>query len=120
VTLEELHEQFPEDSLYFIMGGDSLRDFHNWYQPDVICRHATLVAAIRDDCDQSHLEEYADGLRRDFSADVRLLETPNLSITSRELRRRIGAGASIRYQVPEAVRSYIYAKGLYMNQEESL
>jgi nicotinate-nucleotide adenylyltransferase len=112
-TLEELHGEFPEDELYFIMGGDSLRDFHTWYRPDVICSYAVLVAAIRDDCDLEHLEGYAAGLRRDFSADVRLIRTPNLSVTSRELRRRITSGETIRYQVPEAVRSYIYENDLY-------
>jgi nicotinate-nucleotide adenylyltransferase len=118
LTLESLHRQFPGDELYFIMGGDSLRDFHTWYQPEKICQHAILVAAIRDDCDLSHLEDYANALRRDFSADVRLLHTPNLSVTSRELRRRIQAGETIRYQLPEAVQSYIIEKKLYRNQEE--
>jgi nicotinate-nucleotide adenylyltransferase len=118
VTLEELKRQFPEDELYFIMGGDSLRDFHTWYQPGSICDHAVLVAAIRDDCDQSHLEDYASALRRDLSAEVRLLHTPNLSVTSRELRRRVRAGETIRYQVPETVRHYIYANALYMDPED--
>lgn len=113
VTLQKMHEAAPEDELYFIMGGDSLRDFKTWYHPEGICAYAVLVAAIRDDCDRTHLMSYAQELNQLYSADVRLIQTPNLSVTSSELRRRVAAGESIRYQVPEAVRVYIEENHLY-------
>lgn len=113
-TLQELHGELPDDQLFFIMGGDSLRDFKTWYQPELICKYAVLAAAVRDDCDHTHLLGYAEELARLFGADVRLIETPNFSVTSRELRRRVGAGETIRYQVPEAVRLYIERQRLYL------
>lgn len=117
ITLQKMHESSPEDELYFIMGGDSLRDFKTWYHPELICSCATLVAAIRDDCDRQHLHTYAEELRQLFSADVRLIRTPNLSVASSELRRRAAAGETIRYQVPETVRTYIKANHLYQNTD---
>ena len=117
ITLQKMHEDFPEDELYFIMGGDSLRDFKTWFHPEIICSCATLVAAIRDDCDRKHLLAYARELDQLFGADVRLIETPNLSVASSELRRRIRAGETIRYQVPEAVRAYIESTQLYTNPD---
>ncbi|MGN0344248.1 MAG: nicotinate-nucleotide adenylyltransferase [Lachnospiraceae bacterium] len=113
VTLQKMHEKSPNDELYFIMGGDSLRDFKTWYHPELICSCATLVAAIRDDCDHEHLTTYAEELHQLFSADVRLIQTPNLSVSSSELRRRVAVGETIRYQVPEAVRAYIQNNRLY-------
>lgn len=113
VTLQKMHENSPNDELYFIMGGDSLRDFKTWYHPELICSCATLVAAIRDDCDRKHLTTYAEELHQLFSADVRLIQTPNLSVSSSELRRRVAVGETIRYQVPEAVRAYIQNNRLY-------
>lgn len=113
VTLQKMHEKSPNDELYFIMGGDSLRDFKTWYHPELICSCATLVAAIRDDCDREHLTTYAEELHQLFSADVRLIQTPNLSVSSSELRRRVAVGETIRYQVPEAVRAYIQNNRLY-------
>lgn len=118
ITLQEMHEQAPEDELYFIMGGDSLRDFKTWCRPEQICSCATLVAAIRDDCDREHLDVYARELKALFSADVRLIQTPNLSVSSSELRRQAVAGGTIRYQVPEAVRSYIETHHLYQTVNE--
>lgn len=115
ITLQEMHNNSPDDELYFIMGGDSLRDFKTWYHPELICACAILVAAIRDDCDREHLMTYAEELRALFSADVRLIRTPNLSVSSSELRRRVAVGETIRYQVPEAVRAYIQNNRLYRN-----
>ena len=117
VTLQKMHESSPDDELYFIMGGDSLRDFKTWYHPEIICSCATLVAAIRDDCDREHLMIYAKELKQLFSADVRLIQTPNLSVASSELRRRAASGETIRYQVPETVRAYIESKHLYQLSE---
>lgn len=113
ITLQELHKTSPNDEFYFIMGGDSLRDFKTWYHPEQICSCATLVAAIRDDCDREHLMAYAKELEELFSANVRLIRTPNLSVASSELRSRVAAGETIRYQVPEAVRKYIGNNHLY-------
>lgn len=116
LTLQKMRENSPEDSFYFIMGGDSLRDFKTWFHPEIICSCATLVAAVRDDCDREHLISYAEELKQLFSADIRLIQTPNLSVASSELRRRVGAGETIRYQVPESVRDYISAHHLYTAQ----
>lgn len=118
ITLQKMHEQAPDDALYFIMGGDSLRDFKTWYHPEIICSCATLVAAVRDDCDREQLMSYARELESLFSADVRLIRTPNLSVASSELRRRVSSGETIRYQVPEAVRIYIANNHLYEKQSE--
>lgn len=113
LTLRELHDEFPEDALVFIMGGDSLRDFKTWYHPEIICQYATLAAAVREDCDREQLLEYAQELKALFHADVRLIATPNLSVSSSGLRKRVREKETIRYQVPEKVRVYIEEHHLY-------
>ena len=115
LTLQRMQKEFPDDHLFFIMGGDSLRDFKTWYHPEQICACATLVAAVRDDCDREHLETYAKELRQLYGADVCLIRTPNLSVASSDLRSRVAIGHTIRYQVPESVRSYISEHHLYEN-----
>lgn len=118
ITLEDMKKKSPTDELYFIMGGDSLRDFKTWYHPERICACATLVVANRDECDREHLVLYAKELETLFSAEVRLIQSPNLSVTSTELRRRVAAGETIRYQVPDVVRDYIEANHLYEKQSD--
>ncbi len=114
LTLRELHEELPQEELYFIMGGDSLRDFKTWYRPQIICEHATLAAAVREDCDRARLLGFARELEQLFGARVRLIQTPELSVSSSGLRERVRAGETIRYQVPEAVRAYIEKNHLYV------
>lgn len=112
-TLEELHAQFPQAQLYFIMGGDSLRDFKTWRYPEKICASAILAAAIRDTCDFSQLQHYAEELKKLYGADVRLIRTPNVPLASSELRRQAAAGNTLKNQVPDCVYEYILENGLY-------
>lgn len=113
VTLEQLHQEQPQWELYFIMGGDSLRDFKTWRNPERICACASLAVAVRDACDVKQLQLYAEELKQLYQAKVYLLQTPNLSVNSSEIRARVAAGQTIRYQVPEPVRGYVREHSLY-------
>lgn len=113
LTVQRMKEEHPMDELFFIMGGDSLRDFKTWYHPEKICSHASIIAAIRDTSGREQLEVYAEELKQLFSANVYLIQTPDLSVSSSELRRRVVSGHSIRYQVPDVVIDYIDRQHLY-------
>jgi nicotinate-nucleotide adenylyltransferase len=43
----------------------------------------------------------------------RVIEVPALDLSATVLRERVRRGQSIRYLVPDAVREYIAAHGLY-------
>ena len=43
------------------------------------------------------------------------LEVPSLDVAASDLRRRVAEGRPITYLVPEAVRHYIHARGLYLS-----
>ena len=52
-------------------------------------------------------------LKQEYDADIRVLQTSPMDISSSDIRRKILAGESIKGEVPEAVRTYIEKKGLY-------
>ena len=53
------------------------------------------------------------GLPEDFSLRLEVAHSPLIEIASRDLRRRVAEGHSIRYQVPRAVEVYVQEKRLY-------
>jgi nicotinate-nucleotide adenylyltransferase len=110
-TLRLLHDERPDDELFFLIGADSLRDFPTWKEPEAIAELASVVAVNRG---ETSLEELTAGLKPELSASVRLVTMPGISISSTDLRSRVSAGKSIRYLVPRAVEEFILARKLYV------
>ncbi len=47
-TLKFLKSIYPDDELYFIIGGDSYSNFHKWYKPEEILKLCTLAVYKRN------------------------------------------------------------------------
>jgi nicotinate-nucleotide adenylyltransferase len=111
-TLDQLHGREGGHEWYLLVGGDSIRDLPTWYEPERIVRRATLLVVGREG---SGVATVAD-LEARLGTPVRLqsVDSPPVGIASSDLRRRIRAGLSIRYQTPRAVEAYIQEKRLYL------
>ncbi|CAN5797702.1 nicotinate-nucleotide adenylyltransferase [soil metagenome] len=113
--LSALRHAHSQDEMYFIIGADSLRDFHLWRQPTAIANIATIVVAGRP------------GVELDIAAAVRLtpalerrvvgIETPLIEISATSIRERVRDGSPIWYQTPEPVEHYISGHGLYRTDQ---
>ncbi len=117
LTLQELHRTYPDWELYFIMGADSLDYLDKWMEPAEICRLATLLVAIRDDLDMNRIKDKAAELKRLYEADIRPIITPNVSVSSHNIRERVAKGEPIRYLVTPEVEEYIAHQCLYQEDE---
>lgn len=100
---------------YFIVGGDSLFMMESWWEPEVIFRLSHIVVAIRGEAKEDLKDKIA-YLTDKYNASIHLLHTPNLEISSHELRKSRKDGKSIRYYVPELVYQYIVDNDLYIIQ----
>jgi nicotinate-nucleotide adenylyltransferase len=114
-TLTQLTQARPGDDWCFIIGSDSLHDLPLWYQPRRILELATLVVVVRADHPPFSAQAVRDALHLgpDFSLRYQVIDAPLITISSRDIRRRIAEGRSVRYMVPRAVEAYIRDKGLY-------
>ncbi len=114
-TLELLKEQHPNTKYYFILGADSLFDLKRWQKPDSICKNATLLAAVRDELGKEKVKQQIALLEQEFQAEIYLMDTPNLSFSSHNIRERIKNGKTVTYYIPKAVEDYIYNNNLYLS-----
>ncbi len=99
-TLRELREEFPEARLTLLVGSDAAADLPRWHEPETIRALARVAVFGR-----GHPAGPGAG-RAEFAV-------PRLDISSTEIRRRVAAGRSIRYWVPETVAGYIAEHRLY-------
>lgn len=113
LTLQELKQEHPDWELFFIMGADSLDYLDKWKHPEIICRLATILVAVRDYLGLKAIEHKADMLKSLYEADIRPIITPNVTVSSRDIRKRVQEGQPIRYLVTKDVEEYIDRYNLY-------
>lgn len=108
-TLELFKKEFrPAAELFWIMGTDNARNFQHWRHPDQITKLAKLVIMVRagvstEDKDLSH----------PLLSGCEIVKTPQLEISSTEIRDRIQQNLPIKFWVGERVAEIISRYGLY-------
>lgn len=113
-TLEHFCNSRREDEFYFIIGADSLLAIETWVKVERVLRACPILAAYRGEMDTAdEMLERIEKLNRRYGADIRLLESPLLHVSSHELRDAIRRGESISGYVPAEVEAYIIEEGLY-------
>lgn len=117
-TVTALKKEHPETEFYFIIGGDSLVSFPTWRSPEVILKHAHLLATSRGGLLQEQIQAAAGRIRREFGADVEFFDTPQMEISSTNIRKRLAAHRSVKYLVPEAVERFLREQGCYQGTEK--
>ena len=105
-TLRQIRaERGPGTALYLLIGADNYAQFHTWRAAAEIPRLCRLVVYPRPGI----------VVKRTKPPAV-VLKGPALDLSSTWLRAQVARGGSIRYVVPEAVRAYINAHGMYRDQ----
>ena len=114
-TVRQLRTQYPDDTLYLMMGTDMFLSFQDWYCPAEIARMAELVCFSRyaaDSRDRAALEQQARTLAKMFGKAPVLLRNECFEISSTQVRRLLFFGIAEPY-VPQAVLQRIAALRLY-------
>lgn len=97
---------------YFIVGTDIIREIHTWERIEELLAICPFIAASRPGC-RPDVERTRELLGDLGVRQIHLLNTPELEISSTDIRERVAEGRSIKYIVPPEVEHYIYKKGLY-------
>lgn len=112
--LSELKELHPDWDIHFIIGEDSLRDFHSWYNPEKIAELCTLLVYPRDS--KSNIDDLVVKRCEEYNATISIIRAERMNISSTQIRKMVKLGEDISEFVPERVAEYINEKGLYKNE----
>ena len=114
-TLKQLTDEMPEAELFLIIGGDSLNSFATWHEPEEILRLATPLVVGRPGAGVVDFDKLAPLTHAENLSRIKQLAiaSPLIDISSTDIRRRVGAGESIRYLTSRAVEKYIETQCAY-------
>jgi nicotinate-nucleotide adenylyltransferase len=126
-TFELLHQRFPGDAFYFIIGLDSFRDITSWKEYARLFSLTNIVVAYRpgygnDDPrqllpvairDQFCYDDASQNLRHLSGRQLIFVAETRLEISSTRIRELVAQQRSIRYLVPPVVADYISNHSLY-------
>lgn len=115
-TLTELKSVNKDTQYYFIIGADSLFYIDKWKDPERIFQLSHVVASTRYHLDEEQMRKQIDSLNQLFTADIQLLNAPNVDVSSSDIRERVRNGSSIKYFVTKEVETYIRLNKCYIDE----
>ena len=101
-----------DDDLFFIVGWDSLRTLHLWFEAKRLIQLCRIIAAPRPGFPRPEvalLEENLPGISR----RTIVMDKPFIDISATTIRERVCQDQPIISMVPPPVAEYIREKGLY-------
>lgn len=111
-TVRILAEENADAKIYFLIGGDSLRDLPTWHQPEVLTRLVDGFGVLRRpgaEFDLSDLEKRVPGVIH----KIIFIDTPQIDISARVIRERIQNRRHYRHFLPPGVFALIEEHGWY-------
>ena len=111
-TVQALKEQYPDDSLFLLIGTDMFLTFQQWKNAEYLWKNVTLGVFYRGQKDEvnaiaRHKEEM-----EALGAKVVLIENPVVDISSTQLRRLLAFDCAGPF-LPKGVYDYIRSNKLY-------
>lgn len=97
-TLQQLSRDYPDHEFILLIGGDNWVNFHRWYHADDILRNYQIVVYPRQGSliDPSVLP-----------ANVTIVNTKLLNVSSTEVRQRVRQGRGIKRLVPSSIEPLV-------------
>ncbi|MDH3297318.1 MAG: nicotinate (nicotinamide) nucleotide adenylyltransferase [Gemmatimonadota bacterium] len=103
-TLRQIRAIQDADDVWLIIGSDQYAVFETWHQPERILELARLAVMRRGD----------DTIRPDSRFPFEAVEVTRIDVSGEMIRRRLAAGQSIRYLVPDSIRADIEAEAEHL------
>ena len=111
ITAEHFRSLYPDAEIFMLVGGDMLKDFKTWKNPERILNAVNLAAVFREDYDFNEKAE-REYFKSAFNKDFTLLDFVGKEISSTEIRTYLAF--NIKPQgIDEKVIDYINKNAVY-------
>ena len=113
-TLAALREEYPEDTLWLLMGSDMFLSLQTWHAPEKIMALARIAPFSREAADESAaFAAQQSRLERAYGAQIQIVQNPEVrELSSTEVRAALAAGRGSDL-LPPAVYGYVLREHLY-------
>lgn len=120
-TLQALRARYPNDSLLWVIGMDSLVSLNRWHEWRHLTNFANLLVVNRPGWQKPQSGEVVEWLRGrekplhqlGSRGGVAFIETTALDVHSSVIRKQVSTGHSAKFLVPDSVCRYIEDRRLY-------
>ena len=111
ITAEYFKNEYPDAELFMIIGGDMLKDFKTWKNPERILACADIAVVLREgySVDIAAEREY---FKKTFKKDFTVLNYVGKDVSSTEIRTRLAFGIKPD-GISDSVFSYIKENNVY-------
>ena len=116
-TVLAVKEQYPDQNLFLIVGGDMLLCFHRWKEYQAILENVTLLAGARTQTQRRELEAYCRKVLPQYS-QIHLVDFSRWRSALQSCGKWRPGGRDWAW-VPKGVAKYIQRHGLYQRKEEA-
>ena len=98
--------KLKRDELYFLIGSDILKSFHNWREPSKILEECQVIVALRPGFKPSSVPNW-------ILSEIQFANIPRFELSATQIRKRWKEDKTIRYMVTQPVWEFINKNSLY-------
>jgi len=114
-TVKILRQQYPDQALFYLMGGDSLANLAEWYHAKELLDVLDGIGVMRRPGDDIDLSELIVQLPQ-LPQKLNFVTAPLLEISAHQIRRRVLQNRAYRYYVLPQIYEYIHINGIYQRE----
>lgn len=115
-TFTRLKQMYPNLTIEFVIGDDSLFQLHKWYEFERLAELCEILVVARGG-QRDMVEAYIRTFCAKYPAfRISYVEMPQVPVSSSEVRARIAKGESVQGLVPDKVLRYIETHALYKQE----
>ena len=111
-SMKQFKENFPQEQLVYLIGGDSLQDLPRWKNPLELIKFSDQIG-VMDRPGEAVVLEKLESQLPGLGAKLAWIESPLIEISGKMIRHRLKTGGPVKYFLPEPVYRMIKDKGLY-------